>query len=70
MRSTTGYVQGGGLGEPSGALSCREDDGNRVANEMLWLRAGPTKKFGLEGLTELTAATAESLGRSQRRSYS
>lgn len=41
---------GGGLGEPSGVLSCREDYGNRVANEMLWLGAGPTKKFGLGGI--------------------
>lgn len=55
----------GGLGEPSGALSCRADDGNRrVANDMRLLWAGPTKKFGLgEELTGLTAATAQSSGR-------
>lgn len=40
----------GGLGESSGALSCREYDGNRVANEILRLWAGPTKKFGLGGI--------------------
>lgn len=37
----------GGLGEPSGALCCRADDGNRVANDMRLLWEGPTKKFGL-----------------------
>lgn len=37
----------GGLGEPSGALSCRKDDGNQVANDVLLKWSRPTKKFGL-----------------------
>lgn len=55
---------GGGLGEHGGALCCRKDDGNGVANDVLRWWAGPTKKFGFRSIDGIGSSSSAELPRS------